>query len=330
MKYIAMTFMAIVVCFGMAGSVSAAVTINRDNLGLVIQDKAQFRLYALGQANYWRHGVNSGGVAYGYPGSVTDTNGVSDCTETALMQMFSVPLNPHFWDNSAQIGEYGALESRAGFTMFYGGINYYGLDNGDSVPFLFWIQGVPLLSGVTWARVDAHLPDGSMSSQDLQIYMGQFVMQEYMVGADNATLTVKFDDGQEKVYGLSKPKALIKTAQNLAHIDGHYICNGSAQKPTIKIVESYRLPTAFIDLPHNRSVVVDVEGVVQENDNTISLEYASAMVVIPLDGSPEKTFPLRADKPTHISLRAGKYRFYFVWKRYGQQANTVWFGAGRG
>lgn len=218
-------------------------------------------------------------------------------------------------------------DSRA---LFYGQTTF---GVGEKPKIQMWQQVLPILNNVQSAEVIPLKEDGT-SGQPINLGVseqGQLLWQQWLSGAPNGLLAVKYTDGRLETYRLSKPvgQSPVPTEGVASlNIQGHHIFIGAGESPlVIDIIAVNEKPTVYFEIPENGWVKFNVGGVVQLPDGSTMLERPSAMELTDENGNNAFPYKLLAGP---VQLSGGKHRVRsFGWDLFGKP-NTLYVGPQNG
>mgnify|MGYP001566161102 CR=1 FL=1 len=303
---------------GGASSVSAVLST------LPIQSQDALREYALANVDHGARYVNSDSMDWNYPGAITYISTNGNGAEDVLDKLFGVEFVYSLTNPNDKIHGYVYLYDKNNRLLFFGYAEYTADDLKKSKPtYNIWIQSVPILSNVQSAEVLALDADGHTARHyylEVDQY-GQVIFQPWMAGSPNGILVVRFKDGSTLTYDLANPigETPGMTDELAAYkIDGHYIYNANGEKKlTIKIIELWNRPTAFVRSAIQQDIMVDVMGVVQDNGTT-TFERPISMIVTPEGKDRGYLIPLNGSEPTRVLMPIGNFRIKWNWIKFGQ------------
>ncbi len=213
--------------------------------------------------------------------------------------------------------------------VFYGYAQYKGVDiaNGSSPQYRLWMQHIPLpLWGVESAEVLIFGEDGrTVDRINLSVNNGQPLFQEWLTGATNGMLSVKFStDGYIATFWLANPK---QNTPNVVGdkasyvIDGHHIVDRSPSMDlALKFVEPWTLPTILVRVTTSgQRLILDAGGLVQEGGGTY-IEKPTAVFITRADGtSAIGEIPVGQTGISTISFsQIGDYRLWCKFSNFGK------------
>ena len=150
---------------------------------------------------------------------------------------------------------------------------------------------------------------------------GHALMQPWLTGSSNGLLSVLYTDGALMTYRMSEPLANtpgVVTDVGDFSIPGHYILTSSSSSgATLKIMETWTLPTAFLDLAVSQTITIDALGILQDG-NRVYFERPVSVDVWVIGSNARYTINLNLERPTPVPFSAGKCRLKFNWVKCGQ------------
>lgn len=273
-------------------------------------------------------------IDWDYVGTQTGTNVVGAYAEDVLAQLAKFQYNFRLKNPEDTITVWAYVNDDSGNSLFYGQAEFKA---GEKPKIQMWQQTVPILKNVQSAEVIPLKEDGT-SGQPINLGVseqGQLLWQNYLSGAPNGLLAVKYTDGRLETYRLSKPvgQSPVPT-EGMAglSIEGHYIFMGDA--PIIDIIAVWNKPTAYFESSYfdvntgaeGSFKTFDVRGVVQLPDGSTLLERPSAMELTDENGNNPFQYKLSTTGPSLIWLSGGKHRVRsFGWDLFGKP-NTLYAG----
>ncbi|GEM_PF-3289033 len=294
---------------------------------------AAARNYALAHCVSGQVSIQSQTMDYSFSGSMTYTNVSGICAEDILAKLAKIDFKFRLLNPEDTITEYLWLVDGEGHTSFFGSVQFTLADiakNGQP-RCEYWQQGLHIFDNVQSAEVIALLPDGStgnISAVEVD-QNGHLVLWPWMLGASNGLLAVRYVDGSVQIYQLNSPvhvsPAQDDTGSSFA-MPGHYVFKDPS---LISILETYNLPTAFVETTSdNETITLDVGGVYTDpQGNTVVERPYSVEVSSPANGDPTsvKYIDLPAAASTITLPKKATYRMMFHWANFGQN-NTLYAG----
>ncbi|MEN9912969.1 MAG: hypothetical protein RLY66_377 [Candidatus Parcubacteria bacterium] len=289
-----------------------------------IQSPDLLRSYALKIAAYGGRYTYSPSMDWSRKGTVnsTDTNGTSG--EDILKKLFAVPFSYWIKNQDDRVDSYAYLYDTNWNLLFYGNGNAIAKNitptNGIHVN--LWMWEIPILSDVSEANVLVLNEDGQTADAVyVQVRDGQLFWPEWLSRYTNMIVWVKYTDGKVVTYKVSDPVAKPATStyeMDNYSVDGHYqLTTASAGSATLKILETYALPTAYLNLVGKQDMTIDVLGLVQDGKPYLERPYSMEIELI--TQGRVLTVDLDTTKPTEMKFPAGEYRIVkFNWTKFGQ------------
>ena len=293
-----------------------------------IEGQDTLRQACLASVAYGSRSVNSDSMDWSFAESFTYTNNVvGSGAEDVLSKLLSVQFHYRIKNSKDPIYSYVYLYDAVGRLLFYGQATYAA---NEKPQYSIWTQSIPILSNVQSAEVLALAEDGKTARHyPLTVGDGSIMFQQWMAGALNGILAVKFKDGTLTTYNLSNPTPKNPAAQSDVKefawkIVGHYVYPATETSKTVKIIETWYRPTVFIEVGTGEPVTFDVIGLVQMDGNSI-FERPSGFHYEQQDGVRSGDSPLK-DSPTMFTFPGpGKYRVVFDWDTFGKPG-TIYTG----
>ncbi|MEK7642061.1 MAG: hypothetical protein AAB365_03690 [Patescibacteria group bacterium] len=253
------------------------------------------------------------------------TNGTSG--EDILKKLFAVPFRYRVINPNDPVNSTAYLYDTNWNLLFYG----YGsaiakdISPTNNIKVGLWMQDIPVLNEVSEANVLVLNEDGQTADTvQVRIENGQLFWPSWLSGYTNTLLWVKYKDGTVMSYKVSNPIANspgVTYEQDEYSIDGHYLLTttevGSA---TLKIMETWTLPTAYLDLTGKQHITIDVLGLIQDGGKPY-FERPYSMVVESRVGNNiiTATIDLDTAHPSTLVFSSGKHRIVkFNWSKFGQ------------
>jgi hypothetical protein len=288
-----------------------------------IRSEDSLRNYALSIATQGGRYVYSSSMDWSYTNTVRYAETNAAYGEELFDQLFSVPFNYRVLNPLDQVSSYAYAYDTNWTLLFFG----YGsaiakdLNETNGIHTGIWMQNIPILSGVSNAQVLIFDEKGQTTEiRDLEVNQyGQIMWPTWMSGYYNVMLSVTFTDGVVLTYNVSKPVANtpeVVYGSDKYSINGHYMLKSSAKSVTLKIMETWTLPTAFLDLAGKQEVTIDVLGLIQ--DGKAHFERPIAVEVKNMQTEEVSTVVLDASAATPVLFHTGKYRLKFNWSKFGQ------------
>lgn len=290
---------------------------------------------ALSMPSHGSRYVVSDSMDYSYTNTVVfaATNGAY--VEQLMNRMFAVPFSYRIANSNDLVNSYCYVyDDDCNDLLFYGSGNAIAKTlNGTNKLFTqFDLQNVPILSDVKSAEVLVLNQDGTTATQyPLTVNQcGKALMQGWMTHYTNAILAATFNNGDLVTYPMGAPGATapgVVLGNGGYGITGHYqITSSVTNDVTLKIIEVWNLPTAFLDFSNYVTVTMDVMGVIQ-NGNQISFERPLS-VDVSSPGYPTVTVQLSQAQATPVSFSPGQYRLKFNWAHFMKPG--FWYTGGKG
>ncbi len=300
---------------------------------LPVQNQAVLRLHALGQVVRGHRSASASSMTVSpeqKPWAEAKGNGA----EEVLEKLFATELTYSLTNPNDRIEGHVWLYDANSNLIFHGNAEYIAADvgKGGGPNYNIWMQRIPLLEGALAVEVLSLNEDGVTLDQRWlgKADGGGFLFEQYMAGAPNGLLSARFRDGTVAVYNLWDPKATSPAKLNEGEvqwkIEGHYIVPPTVQnRLSVKIIETWTLPTATITVGAGQEVQFDILGVVQMDGKT-AYERPLSLTFTQVDGPWSGNGKLSQDGPTVTGFpAAGKYRVSFEWRNFGKP-NSIYFG----
>lgn len=294
----------------------------------MIKSQDALRNYALSIAKGGERHVWAESMDWDWPGRVSYTNVVGPYGEAILKELFNVELTYRLVNPNDSIQGYVYVYDGEEYRtlLFYGYASYTPTDLESGLPnYNIWMQSIPLpLRNVSSAEILVLNEDG-MTADRLEVRVnrhGQLLFQPWLAGAPNGIMAVRFNDGSLVAYNLSSPSGEVpdSSSDKSANykIAGHYEITAGEGSPTLKIIETWELPTTFVTTLGDGSVVnFDVLGLVQQDGQT-KFERPTSMIIEGNSGD-AVTVEMYSDVATPVKFNsAGNYRIRFIWKNFGK------------
>lgn len=302
-----------------------------------IKSPDAMRQYALTIASQASRAVTSSSMDWAYANRFTSTNAFGDSAEDVLDKAFAAPFVYRLTNPTDTLTGYAWVYDNNGNLLFYASTDYTQADLAKSgAQYTLWMQDIPVLNNVDSGEILVVGDDGSTVRQiPLTVNShNQLMMSQWYAGAPNGILSARFTDGTLATYELWSPTETtpgITSDDSGFKISGHYILDGvqcptgySCSPATLKIIETYQLPTALLRLPVDQQINIDVMGLVQQNGNTwferpyamiVTAEGKDAGFTVNLDTTVAATYP----------FSAGNQRVRFLFASFGQPS-TLYTG----
>lgn len=295
----------------------------------MIQSEDALRNYAMSIGKYGSRHVYAESMDWWWSDRLSYTNVIGQYGEDVLDKLFNVEFQYRLTNPADTIngyvyiydGEWDGVHNPT--LLFFGSAQYTQSELETNKPtYGLWMQQVPLpLGNVESAEILALNADGKTADRiSLNISdRGQILFSgSSYAGAPNGIMSVRFTDGTLATYDLSSPVGDVpvgSTESAQYKVDGHYIYKVGEKPCTVKIIEPWRRPTAFVDVIWGNTVTFDVVGLVQLNGQT-TFERPYAAVIETQDGT-SKTLALQGGTTT-FKFPTGKYRIRFLWKHFAE------------
>jgi hypothetical protein len=288
-----------------------------------IRSQDSLRNYALSIAKHGGRYVYSPSMDWSYTNTVRYTETNAAYGEQLFDRLFSVPFNYRVLNSQDQVSSYAYAYDTNWTLLFFG----YGsaiandLSQTNGIHTGIWMQDIPILSDVSSAQVLIFDEKGQTTeTRELQVNQyGQVMWQSWMSGYYNVMLSVTYTDGVVLTYNVTKPVANtpdVIYGSDRYSIDGHYTIESSAKNVTLKIMETWTLPSAFLDFAVDQRVTIDVLGLIQEGK--AYFERPISVEVTDMQTDEVSTIVMNATEPTRVLFPSGKYRLKFNWSKFGQ------------
>ena len=219
-----------------------------------------------------------------------------------------------------------------GKALFYGSTSYTVEDLKDGPPsYRIWMQHIPLLGGVSNAKLLALNPDGvTTRTESIDVSNGRIMFQPYLAGVVNGIIAILFKDGTEAVYNLwqngGNPVDSVPENSPEWQIEGHHVVSGgSSASVTVRFIETYNPPTILLkDVKQGQTVILDCLAMTYADGKGQYFERPTEVIITKSDGS-MSTAPIFSDSMTSLKLQPGTYRLRFTWPTF-QKSRTIWYG----
>ncbi len=301
----------------------------------IIRSQDKLRNYALSLVSTGSRYAYCDSMDWSYTNTVAyaATDGVNG--EQVLEQLFSVPFSYRVLNAADQVISYSYLYDTNWNVLFVGSgykiASEISPTNGIYTG--FWMQSIPILSNVLKADLLIY-NEKSQTTEVLHLYVndaGQIMWPPWYSGYNNILLAVTYADGVVLTYKTSDPVAStpdVTYSSDSYGIDGHYIIKSSARASKLQIMETWNLPSAYLELSRKQVVTIDVLGLVQDGkDGKAYFERPVSVDVTDASGA-KTTVDLNLDSPTEVSFLQGQYRLEFNWTKFGQQ--QFYYTGGKG
>jgi hypothetical protein len=292
------------------------------NILPMIESQDRLREYALESVTHGSRHVNADSMDWNYSERFTSSNEVvGDGAEDVLNKLFNVVFRYRLTNPTDMVRGYIYLYDAQDQLVFAGSAEYL---VGQQAQYVIWMQAVSILHSVESAEVLALEKDGTTARRyQLRIEYGSVIFQPWMAGAENGLLAVKFTDGSLATYRLNNPQVDMPDSttdgKSSWNIVGHYVYAPAGGNPkVIKIIETWNMPTAYIEVLAGEVITFDVTGIVQKGG--VSFERPLGFTATQQDGPWTFSGPLNftTGLPQFRLPFAGKYRIRFNWENYGQ------------
>ena len=316
--------------------VAGVLTVLGQPQPLPIKSHDALREYALGQVvRGFRDVTATSMVRLDNQPTWMEVKGTS--AENVLDRLFGTEIIYSIANPLDQIEGRVWLYDKSDNLLFFGSARYTAADLGKVGPsYSIWMQDIPLpLENVQQAEVLVLNADGiTVRRQNVRVdRQGHPLFGQYLAGAPNGILSVRFQDGSVMTYELwnpvgEKPTSVTESGPSWK-IEGHHVVTASEKPETriVKIIETWARPTVLLNVTSIGDIIFDVMGIVQ--DGGVSFERPTSMEVIRLgpDGKTAEsgTVVLNTTSPTTLRVDAGQYRIRFNWVKFGQP-NTLYDG----
>lgn len=296
----------------------------------MVKSPDAMRQYALTIASQATRAVSSASMDWAYTNRFTSTNATGTSAEDVLGKVFAQPFVYRLTNPTDTLTGYAWVYDGNGNLLFYASTDYTQADLAKSgVQYTLWMQDIPVLNNVDSGEILVISDDGS-TAQTIALAVNaqhQLTMGQWYAGVPNGILSVRFTGGTLATYELWSPTETtpgITSDSSGFKISGHYILDGvqcptgyTCSPATLKIIETYQLPTALLRLPTDQQINIDVMGLVQQNGSTW-FERPYAMIVTPEGKDAGFTINLDTTAASTFQFSAGNQRVRFLFANFGQ------------
>lgn len=302
---------------------------------LPIRSQDQLRQYAFKQCVNGSRSVSSDSIDWNSPSNVTYFSANGTFGEEILDSVFAANIQYAIINTNDIVRAYSYLYDSDRNTLFFG-YNEYPIDS--SPKFGLWLQDVPLpLTNVSWAEILVLNADGRTADRiQLQVRNGRPIMPPWLAGAPNGTLVTWRNDGTTLSYDLwsPTPNAPDTSVEKKTgyKVDSHFIGRFNATNDaTVKIIETYNRPSAYIELMSSRLVTFDVLGLYYDEKGGGALfERPQSLILEDQATGVSYTIPTPGTGVYAMTLPIGKFRVIWVWEKFGKPNFIYWGGGGKG